>query len=350
MTSVVGTLRVGICAVVSMLMSSHVIAQTASPGPPQQTGIRGVTAAPRPPRGPYANNGLPPGPIPAPPTGTAHITVKSSIDGTDQDSILVTPSRVTEPKTVAVYLHGWSVTDTDRRPDAEAEAEKRGWYLLTPNMRGPYDHVDGCGSKTMQQDVLDAVAFTQSNYGVNAKRVYLVGFSGGGLMAMMLAALHPGTFAAISEWAGTFDMAAWYADHATDRYATGMNKCFGGPPTGSTQLAAIYRDASPIGHLTPQLQVPLDMNAQKDDPTVADTHSLHAFQAVVPGLLTDAEVAGVIKGATPLAQPYTWTDPATGRHVYLRKQNNQVRLTIREGGHEMFAKAAFEWFDQFQGR
>lgn len=300
---------------------------------------------------PYSSGGLKPGPMPPPPSGYQHITIKSTADGTDQDSVLVVPSHVSEPKTLVVYLHGWSVTDTDRRPDAEEEAEKRGWYLLIPNIRGPYDHADGCGSQTVQQDILDGVDFMKTKHSVDSKHIYLLGFSGGGFVSMLTSALHPDTFAAVSEWSGIADLATWYTqEHATDRYAKGMDKCFGGAPTGSPQLADAYKERSPITHLNPKLGVPLDLNGQKEDPIVADTNSLRAFRALAPNVLSDEDMAHVVKGATSSPTPYTWIDPATQRTIYLRREADNFRITIREGGHEMFARAAFEWFDQFSHR
>jgi hypothetical protein len=47
-----------------------------------------------------------------------------------------------------------SVTEEDRRPDVETEAQKRGWLLMIPNFRGPY--VNPCGSEAARQDILDA--------------------------------------------------------------------------------------------------------------------------------------------------------------------------------------------------
>jgi pimeloyl-ACP methyl ester carboxylesterase len=288
--------------------------------------------------------------VPEPP-GYQHITVQSSIDKTDQDSVLVVPIHVSEPRTLVVYLHGWSVTDTDRRPDAEAEAESRGWFLLIPNIRGPYDHPDGCGSHLMQQDVLDGIDWMKQKYSVDGKHVYLLGLSGGAFISMAMAALYPQTFAAVSEWSGIVDLSTWYTDeHSTDRYAQGMEKCFGGSPTQSAALKAAYLDRSPISHLKPGLGVPLDLNAQKEDPIVSNQNSLRAFRALEPEMLSAEEAAKMARGNPPPPPAYIRMDPSTGRPIYLRREGHDVRITIREGGHEMFAKPAFEWFDQYQRR
>jgi hypothetical protein len=249
------------------------------------------------------------------------------------------------------YLHGWSVTDADRRPDAESEAEKRGWFLLIPNMHGPYDHPDGCGSLLMQQDILDAVDWVKNKYAVDNKHVYIFCFSGGGLLAMQMAALHPQAFTAVSEWSGIVDLTTWYTEeHPNDHYARGMEKCFGGPPTLSDAVKAAYFENSPISHFKPGMGVPLDLNAQKDDPIVSNQNSLRGFRGLEPGLLSEDEMKQMAHGQPAPVLPYLRTDDLTGRAIYLRRESHDVRITVREGGHEMFAKPAFEWFDQFQRR
>ena len=291
-------------------------------------------------------------PPPEPP-GYKRIQIKSTFDGTAQNAVVVTPSsgKLSEPRAVVVYLHGWSVTEADRRPDAEAEAEKRGWLLLIPNFRGPY--VNHCGSETARQDILDAVMWARQQYDVDAKHVFLLGFSGGGFVSMLMGALHPDVFAAVSAWSGISDLTAWYTqEHPTDRYAESMRSpaCFGGAPADSASIAAAYRERSPVNRLRPGLHVPFDLNAQKDDPIVSFSHSLRAFSALAPGFLSDRDTAGLARGKPGPDLPYVRTDPLTSRRIYLRREADDVRVTIREGTHEMLSAAAFAWFDQFQRR
>ena len=105
-----------------------------------------------------------------------------------------------------------------------------------------------------------------------------------------------------------------------------------------------------MNRLRPGLRVPLDLNAQKDDPVVSFHHSLRAFAALEPGFIADRDAAGLVRGTPVPDLPYLRTDPLTNRRVYLRREANDVRLTIREGTHEMLSAAAFAWFDQFQKR
>lgn len=286
-------------------------------------------------------------PPPPEPPGFQRIQVTSTVDGTEQDAILVVPERaMSEPRSLVVYLHGWSVTHESRRPDVEAEAEQRGWLMLVPNFRGPY--VNHCGSQAAQQDILDGVSWVKDRYAVGDDRVYLVGFSGGGFVSMIMAHRYPDVWAAVSSWSGISDLAAWYTnEHADDRYGATMDTCFGGPPGESASIAEAYRERSPVSHFSPAIDLPpMDLNAQKDDPIVAVQHSLRAFQAIAPDQITDDEIDSLKVGESFPNENRLEIDPVTGRKIYLLRQSENARLTIREGRHEMLAEAAFHWFDQ----
>jgi hypothetical protein len=105
-----------------------------------------------------------------------------------------------------------------------------------------------------------------------------------------------------------------------------------------------------VNRLRPGLHVPFDVNAQKDDPIVSFSHSLRAFAALAPGFLSERDTAGLARGKPGPDLPYVRTDPLTSRRIYLRRETDDVRVTIREGTHEMLSAAAFAWFDQFQRR
>jgi pimeloyl-ACP methyl ester carboxylesterase len=293
-------------------------------------------------------------PVPPEPPGYQHIKVTSTVDGTEQDSVLVIPTKgaSSEPRPIVVFLHAWSVDDRQRQPGLEAEAEKRDWLLLIPNFRGHYDHPKACGSKYARQDILDAVEWVKKHYAVDEKRVYLLGYSGGGFMTMLMGSLYPQVWAAASSWSGISDLTAWYhqdEDPAVPfarRYTDNMKACFGGAPTESAQLAADYRDRSPISHLRPELGLPFDLNAGSHDEIVSNEQTLNAFRILAPGILSGKDATDLQDTATPIAGSIR-TDPLTKRQIYLRNEAHNVSVTIFDGGHEMLPEAAFAWFDQF---
>lgn len=286
---------------------------------------------------------------PPEPHGFTRMKVTSSIDKSEQDATLVVPSSgpSTKPRPLVVFLHAWSVDWTQRQPEVEAEADRRDWLLLIPNFRGRYDNPQACGSPLAQQDVLDAIAWVKERHPVDEKRTYALGLSGGGFMTMLMAGRYPQIWAAVSQYAGITDLASWYNDeHPQDRYAANMRACFGGAPDASPAIAAEYEARAPLTYFKPGFGVPIDLNAGRNDRTVLPRHSLRAFEKLVPGGLT-ADDNALFQTDVPLPAMPVRIDPLTSRQVYLRREIGNVRLTLFEGGHEWFPKAAFAWLEQF---
>jgi dipeptidyl aminopeptidase/acylaminoacyl peptidase len=245
-------------------------------------------------------------------------------------------------------LHTWGY-DLEQRFDLlEAETEARGWLLLQPNFRGRNDHPAACGSPLAQQDILDAVSWVRSHHSVDERRIYVLGWSGGGFMTMLMAARYPQTWAAASAGAGISDLQAWYTERQGDEIGAQLRGCFGGAPTDSEKLASQYRDQSPLTYLRPGLGVPLDLAAGKDDPQVSVRHSLRAFRALAPDGLSEAEIESLLanSGSQHQSGSGSENDPLIPRRIFLRRTVGQARLTIFDGQHDWFHKAALEWLSQ----
>jgi hypothetical protein len=172
-------------------------------------------------------------------------------------------------------------------------------------------------------------------------------------MTMLVAARHPAPWAAASAWVGISDMGAWYAAHAGDNYGQMTRACYGGGPAESDRLAAEYRTRSPLTYLRPGSTVPLDLAAGRFDSTVAASHTLRAFQAVAPGVVSDADIASLVGGGPGLTSPSvsdTATDASLGRRIFLRRAAGRSRVTIFDGGHEWLPQAAMAWLAQHHKR
>ena len=292
---------------------------------------------------------------PAPTSPGRHrIEVPSSADGSVQPSYVYLPPVISSagvPAPLAVMLHTWSFNLEQRDTTVEAEARARGWILLAPNFRGKNDHPEACGSRLAQQDILDAVAWVRANYAVDARRIYVLGLSGGGYLTMLMAARNPDLWAAASAWVGISDLRGWYGAHEGDNYGAMMRACLGGAPTASDSIGAEYRDRSPITYLNPRMRVPLDVAAGRFDSTVALSHSLRAFQAIAPGSISSREIESLLAPGPGLGAPSaadTAGDPVLGRRVFLRRVAGPHRLTVFEGGHEWLPRAAVDWLAKQQ--
>ncbi len=258
-------------------------------------------------------------------------------------------------KPLLVGLHTWSSTYDSAGGDAvyAAWCLRQGWHFLHPDFRGFNKTPASLASDRAVQDIVEAVAWAKKNASVDDARVYLVGVSGGGHMALVMAGRHPELWAGVSAWCGISDLARWHAEHARngkpDRYAQNIESALGGPP----DTEARRRDAdrrSPLQWLKHASEVPLDIAAGIDDGhtgSVPFVHSLRAFNAVVPP--ADALPAADFESffttrKNPDGWPAAAPDPVWGRWPPLfRKTVGPTRITIFKGGHEIVHQAALNW-------
>lgn len=284
------------------------------------------------------------------------IMVPSSPDGTEQPCYLILPDGFgtsSPPAPLLVSLHTWSSGVEQRLPDMEREAERRGWIYLFPHFRGPNQRPDACGSEKAQQDVLDARDWVLKHYPVDKRRVYLVGVSGGGHMAMLMAGRHPKAWTAVSAWVGISDLAAWQRRHAGDNYGKMARLSCGGAPGQSAEVDRHYKARSPLTWLSRAVDLPLDLAAGVHDGykgSVPVRQTLDAFNVVARAgrapLITEDEIAQISRPQGRLDHPQpgdTQADRSFGRAIYLRRTAGKARVTIFEGGHECRARAAAEW-------
>jgi pimeloyl-ACP methyl ester carboxylesterase/lysophospholipase L1-like esterase len=288
------------------------------------------------------------------------LVAKSSLDGTMQPSLYWAPDRArSEPTPLLVFLHSWS---GDYRQDNSAwqqEAVKRGWSYLHPNFRGVNRQPEACGSRFARQDVIDAIDALGQRVKVDPRRIYVAGTSGGGHMAMLMAAYFPERFAAVSAWVGIADLADWHDFHVKDvkpdRYAIMTRDSLGGPPGASPEVDAQYRERSPIYHLARSGNLPIELAAGvKDGKTgsVPIHHSLRAFNVIASSrnaaLVPEADIDTLWNNGR-LAQPQPGDeaeDATLGRAVLLRRHAGSARVTIFDGGHEGLARPACEWLER----
>ncbi len=259
---------------------------------------------------------------------------------------------------LVVFLHTWSGSCEMEEPAWVELARERNWSLIQPDYRGPNVRPEACGSDLAQQDILDAVQWAKGEFSASADRVFLMGVSGGGHMAMLMAARHPKMWAAVSEWVGISDLRQWYFEHLRDgepeSYAQNIMACVGGAP-GTTSADVQLRLRSPLGQLASAKDVPIDFNAGIHDGhtgSVPIHHTLDAFNEIAAAVGAAAVTAREIQQLgrrSNLADPLDSNrveDAVYGRKIHLRRHAGKSRVTIFEGGHEGLPAAAFDWFDR----
>jgi len=291
--------------------------------------------------------------------GRQLVQIRSTRDGTSQPAYVIVPPGYgpsTPAAPLVVALHTWNFTQEQRFQELETGTTRRNWIYLFPNFRGVDDHPDACGSQTAQQDILDAISWTRSNLKVDAKRIYLYGWSGGGHMALLMAARQPELWTAVSAWAGITDMAAYYRERAQDKPPTTTDQlraCMGGAPAANASVDVQYAARSPITNLAGAANVPIDIWNGRDDNDVSLTHALLAFNRLADATgarpVSTEETAQLTRpdGRLDHPQPNDQApDPNVARDIFLRRTAGPSRVTIYKGGHKAMAAPTFEWFEK----
>jgi len=289
------------------------------------------------------------------------IAVESTADSTPQPALFWAPEAGGEPAPLLVALHTWSggYTQGASAPYARWCIEK-GWVFIHPHFRGPNWTPQAAGSDLAVQDILDAVAYARKHARVDPRRVYLVGASGGGHAAVLMAGRAPEVWAAVSAWVPITDLKAWYAEcrKAKRGYADHIVKACGGVPGESAKADRECEKRSPLTWIGKAAGVALDINAGIRDGhagSVPISHTLRAFNALArdEDRLSDAEIAHFVeRAAVPAsaAQPKEELADATygSKPPLFRRTSNAVRVTIFQGGHEIVFPAALAWLAKQQ--
>ena len=284
---------------------------------------------------------------------TEEVRYRSQADGTLQPARYLPPSG-TAAVPLLVGLHTWSGDYRQRDlPAVETWCATRGWAYIHPDFRGPNWTPQATGSDLAVADILDAVRWAQEQGPVDPRRIYLVGGSGGGYYALLMAGRAPQVWTAVSAWVPISDLAAWYHECTARRlgYADHIVKSCGGIPGSSPAVDAALRQRSPLTWLHQARAVPLDINAGIHDGhrgSVPVSQALLAFNAVAAATaripLQDIR-AMVENEAVPMhLQAEAVDDPTYGAHrVLFRRCSGVARVTIFEGGHEVVEAAALAW-------
>ncbi len=283
------------------------------------------------------------------------IVLSSSLDGSTQAALFYAPGGE-KAVPLIVALHTWS---GDYRQEAHQAVEQwcmeQGWAYLHPDFRGPNQRPEATGSPLAIQDVLDAVNHVQQLANIDASSTYLVGTSGGGYMALLLAGRHPDVWAGVSAWVPIVDLAAWYEEctNAHLKYAKDVEASCGGAPGVSPAADREYRERSPLTWLERAKGLPVHVNVGMRDGhegSVPVSHSLRAFNALAQETdrIADEDIRFFTEQSqTPehlkAGQP-PLREPAYGeKQPLFRRQSGNAVLTVFDGAHDFIPEAALAW-------
>ena len=148
------------------------------------------------------------------------IFVRSTLDGSMQPSLYFRAEG--EDRPLLVGLHTWSHNRTNQIQYLLKFAEEQNFNMLLPEFRGPNlignpNRYDTCGSLIAKQDIKDAVDHVKETEKFDKNNVFLVGLSGGGHMAMLMAGFCPEYFRAIAAFVPISDLAKWREENPNYR-------------------------------------------------------------------------------------------------------------------------------------
>ncbi len=285
------------------------------------------------------------------------IHIVSSVDGTEQ-SALYYDSGSDREKPLLVALHSWS---SDYRQLVSIPygiwAVENDWVFIHPNKRGRYDSLEATASELAQQDVLDAVAYAQEHARIDPDRIYLAGFSGGAMTALVLAGRYPELWTAVSAWVPIYDLVDWYAFISAfpDRhYAGDIRKSCGGVPREGTAAARECRRRSPSSYLRNARgkSVRIHLACGIEDKIVPPDHSLRAFNSLADPAdqFTRAEMRYIRKNqALPAHLQGEHSNPLyekAGKKLIFERKSNNVTLSFFAGGHDILFNPILCWLSQ----
>ena len=153
------------------------------------------------------------------------ILIKSTLDGTMQPSLFYKSGSKNRP--LLVGLHTWSFDRFNQIGNMLPLAEKNDFNLLLPEFRGSNLNTNpnctyACGSDFAKQDVKDAIDFVCDNYDIDKDNVFLLGLSGGGHMALIMAGMCPEYFKAIGAYVPITDLEKWMGISFGNEFANPM--------------------------------------------------------------------------------------------------------------------------------
>ncbi len=218
------------------------------------------------------------------------IYIKSTLDETMQPSLFF-KSDSAQKRPLLVGLHTWSCDRFNQIANMLPVAEKYDFNLLLPEFRGPNleqnpHHRQACGSDFAKQDIKDAIDYLIENNEIDKDNIFLLGLSGGGHMALLMAGMCPEYFKAIGAFVPITDLSKWVEENPS--YGKHVLDCCG--------TKEEMRKRSPITYLDTIAKANLKIFHGKHDSGVPVTHSTTLFNALMEKYPTASVYLDVFDG------------------------------------------------------
>ncbi|MEP7111305.1 MAG: prolyl oligopeptidase family serine peptidase [Ferruginibacter sp.] len=287
-------------------------------------------------------------------------SIKSSMDSTTQ-VFYYNKSINNKPEPLIVQLHSWSFTaDSLKTIDLDIEANAKNYNYIFPDFRGVNNHPKACCSEFVISDIDESIDWALKNMNVDKKRIFVIGYSGGGYatFAMYIKSRH--NIRSFSAWVPISDIVAWYGQsrERKNQYASQIIGCIGSSPVFDTLKA---KERSPLFWTTPlkkrkksTMQIFAGIHDGYTGP-VPISQSVNFYNKLLSDF-KETDTSKYVKNEDLKFMLETQTFPSSNsnkkigdRAICYQKATKNIMLTIFEGGHELLSKHALEYIEQING-
>lgn len=280
------------------------------------------------------------------------VQIKSSHDKTSQPALFY-DSGSPHKKPLLVVLHSWSEDYLQSFGIPYGLwAVRNDWVFIQPDFRGAFTNPLSTASELAVSDILDALDYAGKNARIDPSRVYLAGFSGGGMTALLMAGRFPDKWAGVVSWGAVYDLPDWYAHtrNATHDYSSQIASSCGGPPLPGTAHEMECLKRSPSSYLeNARGKVPVYIAVGSEDSFVPPAHSLRAFNDLADerDRLSEVDIDSIsrrhiLPSALGGFHSDRFFEDAGVPFLYERKSGSAV-LKIYKGSHDVVYNAGLAW-------
>ena len=288
--------------------------------------------------------------------GVRSIRIKSSADGKKQRALFYN-SGSSRKKPLLIALHSWS---EDYKQQFSVPygiwAVKNDWVFIHPDYRGAFTNSMSTASEFAISDILDALEYAKKNANVDQSRIYITGFSGGGMVTLIMAGRYPHIWAGAAAWVPVYDLVQWYQTtrHAKHNYSTHITNSCGGAPLPGTkaQEECLKRSGSTYLSNARGKGVQVYIVTGAKDRFVPPSHSLEAFNDLADSVdqISKKDMEFIDKNhklPNHLMGEYSdslFTD--AGIDLLFERKSASVVLKIYDGNHDVIYNAGLYWLSK----
>ena len=282
------------------------------------------------------------------------VNIKSTKDGTIQKAYAYQTTAET-PQPLVISLHSWSA-DYQQNDEYHNQVKELNWNYIHPDFRGQNNTSNACVSDLAIQDIDDAIDFALTNFNCDKEKIYVVGGSGGGYATLASFMKSKHKVAQFSAWCPISDIYWWH--HQTKvrnlKYWEDILKCTDSPNGQLDEFSA--KSKSPLYWETPTQKLAtskLKIYAGVYDGiqgSVPITQSINFYNKVLTDIncsdssqfVSDKEIIQLLENQKPLDN----YGQIGNRKIILKKEYQNISLTIFDGKHEMLTDIVLQTLEK----